>query len=129
MIVFDRSQSLYASDDANVALFPGASGVFDSYDLTPRGHYEVTVRTMSRHQLQVTWANGFLSTPATASASSPAQRASAPKGHSKTFQREPGTSIPFHTLRPVGHKLHTDQNEKLVTLGVTRVLAIDGFCS
>ncbi|KAI4793737.1 hypothetical protein KUCAC02_032527 [Chaenocephalus aceratus] len=38
-----RSQSLYVSDDANVAWFPGASGVFDSYDLTPRGHYEVTI--------------------------------------------------------------------------------------
>lgn len=29
------------TDDANVALFPGASGVFSSFDLTPRAHYEV----------------------------------------------------------------------------------------
>ncbi|KAF5891855.1 uncharacterized protein DAT39_018441, partial [Clarias magur] len=27
----------------------------------------------------------------------------------------------------MGHKLHLDQNEKLVMFGVTHVLAIDGF--
>ena len=29
----------------------------------------------------------------------------------------------------MGHKLHIDQNEKLVMFGVTHVLAIDGFSS
>jgi len=29
------------TDEANLALFPGASGVFSSLDLTPRAHYEV----------------------------------------------------------------------------------------
>ena len=28
----------------------------------------------------------------------------------------------------VGHKLHVDQNEKMVMFGVTHVMAIDGFC-
>lgn len=27
----------------------------------------------------------------------------------------------------IGHKLHMDQNEKLVMFGVTHVLAVDGF--
>ncbi len=27
----------------------------------------------------------------------------------------------------MGHKLHVDQNEKLVMFGVTHVMAIDGF--
>ncbi|KAI4832319.1 hypothetical protein KUCAC02_015291 [Chaenocephalus aceratus] len=29
----------------------------------------------------------------------------------------------------MGHKLHIDQNEKLVMYGVTHVLAVDGFSS
>lgn len=29
----------------------------------------------------------------------------------------------------MGHKLHIDQNEKLVMFGATHVLAIDGFSS
>lgn len=29
----------------------------------------------------------------------------------------------------MGHKLHLDQNEKLVMFGVTHVLAVDGYSS
>ncbi|XP_034091495.1 uncharacterized protein LOC117559009 [Gymnodraco acuticeps] len=36
--------------------------------------------------------------------------------------------VPY-TAAYVGHKLHMDQNEKLVMFGVTHVLAIDGFSS
>ncbi|KAM6952070.1 uncharacterized protein PEZ65_009234 [Lycodopsis pacificus] len=36
--------------------------------------------------------------------------------------------VPYHAGY-VGHKLHIDQNEKLVMFGVTHVLAIDGFSS
>ena len=34
--------------------------------------------------------------------------------------------IPYHA-NYFGHKLHADQNEKLVMFGVTHVCAIDGF--
>lgn len=33
--------SLYITDDENVAIFPDTSGHFSTYDLKPRGHYEV----------------------------------------------------------------------------------------
>ena len=36
--------------------------------------------------------------------------------------------IPYYA-EYFGHKLHMDQNEKLVMFGVTHVLAIDGFSS
>ncbi|KAK9519996.1 hypothetical protein VZT92_022683 [Zoarces viviparus] len=36
--------------------------------------------------------------------------------------------VPYHAGY-VGHKIHIDQNEKLVMFGVTHVLAIDGFSS
>ncbi|XP_056293263.1 uncharacterized protein LOC130208261 isoform X1 [Pseudoliparis swirei] len=36
--------------------------------------------------------------------------------------------VPYHAAY-VGHKIHMDQNEKIVMFGVTHVLAIDGFCS
>jgi len=49
--------------------------------------------------------------------------------------RERQTSITRH-LNPVpyfaeyfGHKLHLDQNEKLVRYGVTEVIAVDGYSS
>ncbi|KAK9978580.1 hypothetical protein ABG768_020325 [Culter alburnus] len=34
--------------------------------------------------------------------------------------------VPYHA-KYMGHKLHLDQNEKLVMFGVTHVLAVDGF--
>ncbi|XP_056265526.1 uncharacterized protein LOC130190237 isoform X2 [Pseudoliparis swirei] len=36
--------------------------------------------------------------------------------------------LPYHAAY-VGHKIHMDQNEKIVMFGVTHVLAIDGFSS
>nr|XP_055036884.1 uncharacterized protein LOC129424295 [Misgurnus anguillicaudatus] len=36
--------------------------------------------------------------------------------------------VPYHA-DGMGHKLHLDQNEKLVMFGVTQVLAIDGYSS
>ncbi|XP_071394986.1 uncharacterized protein [Centroberyx affinis] len=36
--------------------------------------------------------------------------------------------VPYHA-EYVGHKLHLDQNEKLVMFGVTHVLAVDGYSS
>ncbi|XP_016335631.1 uncharacterized protein LOC107684020 [Sinocyclocheilus anshuiensis] len=36
--------------------------------------------------------------------------------------------VPYHA-EYMGHKLHLDQNEKLVMFGVTHVVAIDGFSS
>ncbi|KAI7807114.1 hypothetical protein IRJ41_022630, partial [Triplophysa rosa] len=35
------THSLYMTDDTNVAIFPGASGNFNTFDLTPRAHYEI----------------------------------------------------------------------------------------
>ncbi|XP_031153404.1 uncharacterized protein LOC116048424 [Sander lucioperca] len=35
------SQSLYLTDDTNVAVFPGAEGHFSSFDLRNKAHYEV----------------------------------------------------------------------------------------
>ncbi|KAI9520056.1 hypothetical protein NQZ68_021775 [Dissostichus eleginoides] len=100
-----------------MALFPGASGVFNSYDLTPRGHYEVhgeddVPPTASSNMgqrfsfMRTPATRGGLAIgnsfefpglifspspplPATGSACSPAQRASAPPRAtvSKTFQR------------------------------------------
>ncbi len=36
--------------------------------------------------------------------------------------------MPYHA-EYMGHKLHLDQNEKMVMFGVTHVVAIDGFSS
>ncbi|XP_039542773.1 uncharacterized protein LOC120489757 isoform X2 [Pimephales promelas] len=35
------SQSLYLTDDTNVAVFPGVEGLFSSFDLKDKAHYEV----------------------------------------------------------------------------------------
>ena len=41
-IVFKvSSQTLYLTDDSNIAIFPAQSGYFSTLDLTTRGHYEV----------------------------------------------------------------------------------------
>lgn len=65
------------TDDANVAIFPGASGHFNTFDFTPRAHYEVhgeddtSPATTSTGQRFT-----FMRMPATTS-SSPAQRSGA----------------------------------------------------
>lgn len=41
-IVFKvSSQTLYLTDDSNIAIFPAQSGYFSALDFTARGHYEV----------------------------------------------------------------------------------------
>ena len=37
-------------------------------------------------------------------------------------------SVPYNAAY-FGHKLHLDQNEKLVMFGVTHVIAVDGYSS
>ncbi|TKS88108.1 hypothetical protein D9C73_022232 [Collichthys lucidus] len=73
------TQSLYMTDEANVALFPGASGVFSSLDLTPRaryeGHGEVTTSAPNITGQRFT----FMRSPATSTASSPACRIQPPE--------------------------------------------------
>uniref|UniRef100_A0A1A8P269 Integrase core domain-containing protein n=1 Tax=Nothobranchius pienaari TaxID=704102 RepID=A0A1A8P269_9TELE len=47
------------------------------------------------------------------------------------FRREGARNlnpVPYH-VEYMGHKLHLDQNEKLVMFGVTHVLAVDGYSS
>uniref|UniRef100_A0A1A8PQX8 Integrase core domain-containing protein n=1 Tax=Nothobranchius rachovii TaxID=451742 RepID=A0A1A8PQX8_9TELE len=47
------------------------------------------------------------------------------------FRREGARNlnpVPYHA-EYMGHKLHLDQNEKLVMFGVTHVLAVDGYSS
>lgn len=85
------THSLYLTDDANVAIFPGASGVFSTLDLTPRAHYEVHGEQEDTSSASNTTAQRFtfMRTPV-ASQSAAAQRApSAPPRAtaSKTFQR------------------------------------------
>ena len=52
----------------------------------------------------------------------------APQGHSSRVSSASERRNPaFYYARYFGHKLHLDQNEKLVHYGVTYVLARDGF--
>ncbi|XP_051276876.1 uncharacterized protein LOC127375083 [Dicentrarchus labrax] len=82
------TRSLYLTNDANVALFPGPSGVFSSFDLTARAHYEVNgeeEETSSSVSNNTGQRFAFMRTPATASAP---PRATVPRATvSKTFQR------------------------------------------
>ncbi|XP_078022892.1 uncharacterized protein LOC144462609 [Epinephelus lanceolatus] len=85
------SHSLYMTDDANVALFPGASGVFSSLDLNPRTHYEVhgEAEDTSGPANSTGQRFSFMRTPATTTSSTPQRTASAPPRAtvSKTFHR------------------------------------------
>nr|XP_033470493.1 uncharacterized protein LOC117249170 [Epinephelus lanceolatus] len=85
------SRSLYMTDDANVALFPGASGVFSSLDLNPRTHYEVhgEAEDTSGPANSTGQRFSFMRTPATTTSSTPQRTASAPPRAtvSKTFHR------------------------------------------
>lgn len=82
------------TDDANVAIFPGASGFFSTLDLTLRAHYEVHGEEEDTSSSSNATARfSFMRSPATvtpSTSSSSAQRAaSAPPRAtaSKTFQR------------------------------------------
>ncbi|XP_035981082.1 uncharacterized protein LOC105935689 isoform X2 [Fundulus heteroclitus] len=86
------AHSLYMTDDANVAVFPGASGAFSTLDLSPRGHYEVHGEEDTSCASPSTQRFTFMRTSATtpgpaleraALAPPPPPRATA----SKTFQR------------------------------------------
>uniref|UniRef100_A0A1A8SPT9 Uncharacterized protein n=1 Tax=Nothobranchius rachovii TaxID=451742 RepID=A0A1A8SPT9_9TELE len=44
------------------------------------------------------------------------------------YETGPSYGLPYH-VEYMGHKLHLDQNEKLVMFGVTHVLAVDGYSS
>ncbi|XP_045897567.1 uncharacterized protein LOC123965001 isoform X2 [Micropterus dolomieu] len=79
------------TDDTNVAIFPGASGVFSTLDLTPRAHYEVHGEEDDTSSASNTTAQRFtfMRTPATTSSPAAQRAASAPSRAtvSKTFQR------------------------------------------
>lgn len=79
------------TDDANVAIFPGASGVFSTLDLTPRAHYEVHGEEENTSSASSTTAQRFtfMRTPATSQSAATQRAASAPPRAtaSKTFQR------------------------------------------
>ena len=51
-----------------------------------------------------------------------------PIGHSRRTTRTERhmNPVPYHA-KYFGHKVHVDQNEKLVLFGVTHVCAVDGF--
>ena len=46
------------------------------------------------------------------------------KCHSTIDRTNP---VPYHASDFFGHKLHLDQNQKLVMFSVTHVLAVDGY--
>ncbi|KAL2087177.1 hypothetical protein ACEWY4_018236 [Coilia grayii] len=84
--------SLYITDDENVAIFPDASGHFHTYDLKPRGHYEVhgddvTLPVAESSQGQPDHRFRFLrgQAPSAAAGAPPASIPSASKV--KTYQR------------------------------------------
>ncbi|KAF5904234.1 E3 ubiquitin-protein ligase UHRF2-like isoform X1, partial [Clarias magur] len=84
------ANTVYLTDDSNVALFPGGvSGVFSTLDLTPKGHYEVHGEDMDLTPAGSTSQRfAFMRTPAAASAGSASQRVTpSPSTATKTFQR------------------------------------------
>ncbi|KAF0031965.1 hypothetical protein F2P81_016520 [Scophthalmus maximus] len=84
-----RSQVIVCTDEGNVVLFSGVSGVFSTLDLRPRAHYEVHGDAEDTSSASDTTGQrfSFMRTPATASSTAP-QTASAPPraAVSKTFQ-------------------------------------------
>ncbi|XP_032368028.1 uncharacterized protein LOC116687049 [Etheostoma spectabile] len=82
------TRSLYLTNDANVALFPGASGVFSSFDLTARGHYEVHGEDEDASSASTNVSTGqrfaFMRTPSTTASSTVS---ASPRAVTKTFQR------------------------------------------
>ncbi|KAF5891678.1 uncharacterized protein DAT39_018599 [Clarias magur] len=84
------ANTVYLTDDSNVALFPGGvSGVFSTLDLTPKAHYEVHGEDMDSTPAGSTSQRfAFMRTPAAASAGSASQRVPpSPSTATKTFQR------------------------------------------
>ncbi|KAI4819230.1 hypothetical protein KUCAC02_004486 [Chaenocephalus aceratus] len=49
--------------------------------------------------------------------------------HADRYRRLKNLNPVPYSAEYMGHKLHIDQNEKLVMYGVTHVLAVDGFSS
>ncbi len=49
--------------------------------------------------------------------------------HRRVHQMESETNPHPYCAEYFGHKIHIDQNEKLVMFGVTHIAAIDGFSS
>ncbi|XP_035850699.1 uncharacterized protein LOC118493754 [Sander lucioperca] len=83
------THSLYLTNDANVALFPGASGVFSSFNLTARGHYEVhgedeDASSASTNVGRTGQRFAFMRTPLTTASST---ASATPRAVTKTFQR------------------------------------------
>ncbi|KAL2089165.1 hypothetical protein ACEWY4_016064 [Coilia grayii] len=84
------SDSLYLTDDSNVAIFAGeSSGMFSSLDLSPRGQYEVHDEDDVASGSSTTAGQRFaFSRPFSTVTSGSLQGASAlPRATSKTFQR------------------------------------------
>lgn len=92
------SQTLYLTDDSNIAIFPAQSGYFSTLDLTARGHYEIhgdeldkgIVSSGSPSTQAVAQRFSFTrTTPPSAAAGSPATAAEAPPRATMTrsFQR------------------------------------------
>ncbi|KAI7811354.1 hypothetical protein IRJ41_013630 [Triplophysa rosa] len=84
------THSLYMTDDTNVANFPGASGNFNTFDLTPRAHYEIHSEDDTSPATTSTGQRfTFMRMPATTSSSTAQRTGTAPPRAtvSKTCQR------------------------------------------
>ncbi|XP_042284546.1 E3 ubiquitin-protein ligase CHFR-like [Thunnus maccoyii] len=81
------AHSLYTTDNANAALFPGASSVSSTFDLTPRGHdefhYEEETSSASNIRGQ---RSSFMPTPATTSSTTESTASAPPRASVSTFQ-------------------------------------------
>ncbi|ROL42290.1 hypothetical protein DPX16_18212 [Anabarilius grahami] len=94
------TQSLYMTNDANVAIFPGASGHFSTYNLTPRANYEVHGEEDTSQATTITGQRfTFMRTPATTSSSTV----------SKRFAR---SYIILFT--PISSKIQEEQTERIL---------------
>lgn len=85
-IVFKvSSQTLYLTDDSNIAIFPAQSGYFSALDFTARGHYEVHGDEVEKGVLTPFTRN----TPPSAAAGSPAAAVAGPPkaAMTRSFQR------------------------------------------